>query len=59
MKIYHDTKIYVLCPANSRSGGPELLQQLTSQLIKFNLNAYMFYVPPNVPDPMFPTSSIF
>ena len=52
MKIYHDTKIYVECPANEASGGPELLHQLASQLIKMNLDARMFYVPVDTPEPM-------
>lgn len=43
MKIYPDTKIYILCPSNFRSGGPESLHQLASQLISFGAETYMFY----------------
>ncbi len=45
MKLYPDSKVYVLCPRNYASGGPELCHQLCSQLIKLNINAFMFYVP--------------
>lgn len=45
MKIYPDTKVYVICPGNYNSGGPESLHQLCSQLISLNINAFMFYVP--------------
>ena len=51
MKIYSDTKVYVECPANTASGGPELLHQLVSQLIKLNIDAYVFYLPQNTPNP--------
>ena len=44
MQIYPDTKIYMICPANVHSGGPELCHQLVSQLIKFGLDAYMIYL---------------
>ena len=43
MKIYPDTKIYVLCPANVHTGGPESLHQLTSRLISFGLDAKILY----------------
>lgn len=43
MKIYPDTKIFILCLANTRTGGPESLHQLASQLISFGVDAYMFY----------------
>ncbi len=44
MKIYPDTKIYMVCPANIHSGGPELCHQLVSQLVQFGVNAYIFYL---------------
>lgn len=28
IEIYEQTKVYVLCPAYSKTGGPELLHQL-------------------------------
>jgi len=44
VKIYLNTKIYVACPANLASGGPELLHQLVYHLRKiFNNNAYIYY----------------
>jgi hypothetical protein len=44
IKIYSDTKMYVACPANTASGGPELLHQLVYHLRKdLNINAYMYY----------------
>lgn len=45
MKIYPDTKVYILAPANYSSGGPESLHQLCSQLLNCNLDACMYYVP--------------
>ncbi|MBQ6296275.1 MAG: hypothetical protein IJK81_01020 [Selenomonadaceae bacterium] len=45
MKLYPDSKVYVLCPRNYASGGPELCHQLCSQLIRLNINAFMFYIP--------------
>ena len=47
MRLYPDTRIYVLCPSNYNSGGPELCHQLCSQLIIFGINAYMFYFADN------------
>ncbi|MBD3878082.1 MAG: hypothetical protein SR1Q5_00125 [Quinella sp. 1Q5] len=45
MKIYPDTKIYILAPGNYSSGGPESLHQLCSQLLNCNVKACMYYVP--------------
>lgn len=51
--IYKNTKIYVLCPPNVATGGPELLHQLVFYLINnLNLNAYMYYLPNNLSDPI-------
>lgn len=44
MEIYSDTKIYMMCPANIHSGGPELCHQLVSQLLQFGVDAYIFYL---------------
>ncbi len=55
MKIYRDTKIYVMSPAGVPSGGPELLHQLASKLIRMGIDAYMYYVPPDFPEPIPPT----
>ena len=43
MRLFSDSKIYVFCPSNYRTGGPEALHQLCSQLIQFGANAYMLY----------------
>ena len=44
IKVYPDTKIYVACPANVATGGPELLHQLSYHLKKdLNIDAYMYY----------------
>ena len=45
MKIYPDTKIYMACPGNMHSGGPELCHQFASQTIQFGLNVSMYYLP--------------
>ena len=45
MKIFADSKIYVLCPANIHTGGPESLHQLTSRLIGFGVDAKIVYCP--------------
>ena len=43
MKLYPDTKVYVSCPANFQTGGPELAHQLASTLISFGIKAIMHY----------------
>ena len=35
--------IYIICPANIATGGPELLHQLGYKLRLFNFDAYMYY----------------
>ena len=47
MKIYPDTKIFIISPGNIHSGGPELVHQHASQLLKMDYNVYMFYLPAN------------
>lgn len=44
MFIFEDTKIYIMAPANTASGGPLLLHQLCYNLRKRNIDAYMVYV---------------
>jgi len=45
IEVYPDSKIYVACPANVASGGPELLHQLVYHLRKdLGINAYMYYL---------------
>lgn len=43
MKLYPDSKVYVFCPGNVHTGGPESLHQLASQLISFGVQTYMIY----------------
>ena len=41
-----DTKIYIMAPANSFTGGPELLHQIAISIKKiFKVNPIMFYLP--------------
>ena len=54
MKIYSDSKIYVLCPGNHHTGGCEVLHQLCSILRHFNFDAYMFYINCNPQNPVDP-----
>lgn len=43
MKLYPDSKVYILCPANVGTGGTESLHQLASQLTAFGVETYMLY----------------
>ena len=45
MKIYSDTKVYILCPGNYNSGGPESVHQLASQLLSLGICTYIHYYP--------------
>ncbi len=55
IKIYPNTKVYVVAPANTATGGPELLHQLVFRLRNhLNIDAYMYYVPADLPDPVHP-----
>lgn len=47
MKLYPDSKIYILCPGNVQTGGPESMHQLASVLSSFGLHVYMAYFPLN------------
>ncbi len=47
MKVYPESKIYIISPGNIHSGGPELVHQLASQLLKMDYNVNMFYLPAN------------
>ena len=38
-----DSKIYVACPANIATGGPELLHQLVYELSLLGVDAYLYY----------------
>ena len=44
VKIYSNTKIYIACPANAATGGPELLHQLGYHLINdLKIDVFMYY----------------
>ncbi len=44
VKVYHNTKIYIACPANVATGGPEALHQLGFHLINdLNIPAFIYY----------------
>ncbi len=44
VKVYHNTKIYIACPANVATGGPEALYQLGFHLINdLNIPAFIYY----------------
>lgn len=51
MKVYPDTKIFIMSPSNYHTGGVELLHQLCSEMIVLGLDAYMYYYP-QVEDPV-------
>ena len=52
MEIYEDTKIYIICPACTVSGGPELLHQLGAALQKRRIRSYMYYLPEHTNRPI-------
>jgi len=55
IEIYPDTKVYVVAPAKTATGGPELLHQLVYHLrISLSIEAYMYYIPTNLQDPIHP-----
>ena len=55
IKIYPNTKVYIVAPAATATGGPELLHQLAYHLINdLNINAYIYYIPSNHPRPVHP-----
>jgi len=44
IKLYPSTKVFIACPANVATGGPELLHQLAYHLINdLNVEAFMYY----------------
>ncbi|MBE8950694.1 MAG: hypothetical protein SR3Q1_08885 [Quinella sp. 3Q1] len=54
MKLYPDSKVYIFCPAQVQTGGPESLHQLASKLISLGVETYMSYSEPlnNEPEPV-------
>lgn len=51
LNLYKSTKIYVLSPSKSTSGGPELLHQLVHVLNKLGHNAFIYYQPNRIDVP--------
>ena len=45
LKIYNETKIYILCPPFYATGGTELLHQLCDLLNELKHDAYIYYSP--------------
>ena len=45
LKIYRETKIYILCPPSYATGGTELLHQLCDLLNKLKYDTYIYYSP--------------
>jgi len=43
MKLYPDSKVYVCCPGNVQTGGPESLHQLAFALISLGIQTYICY----------------
>ncbi len=55
IKVNSNSKIYIVAPTASATGGPELLHQLAYHLINdINIRAYIYYVPSNHPNPVHP-----
>lgn len=53
IKVYPYTKVYVVAPANTATGGPELLHQLVYHFRQdLHVDAYMYYIPHNHPTPI-------
>lgn len=44
LEILDETMIYIACPANIATGGPELLHQFAYKLKRLNLNIFMYYM---------------
>ncbi len=53
IKIYQDSIVYIVAPANVTTGGPTLLHQLAYHLREdLKINAYMYYIPSDHPSPI-------
>lgn len=49
LQIYKNTKVFIVAPANSATGGPELLHQLAYNLREYlKIEVYMYYHPSNI-----------
>lgn len=58
-QINNNSKIYVICPANNKTGGTELLHQLVFQLNKIGRTAYIAYYMEGKCDTSNPTPTEF
>ncbi|MBR0093526.1 MAG: hypothetical protein IJP92_17705 [Lachnospiraceae bacterium] len=54
ISVQKDTIVYIVCPANSRSGGVELLHQLAFQLKAMQVKVFMLYHSATQEDPVDP-----
>ncbi len=53
--IFKNTKVFINAPANTATGGPELLHQLCYHLRNdLSVESYMYYTPPHHPSPVHP-----
>ena len=43
MKLYPDSKVYIICPGNFYTGGTELCHQFASKLLSMGVQAYLYY----------------
>lgn len=60
LEISTDTIVYVVAPARTATGGPELLHQLVYHLrIDLGYNAFMYYYPPDLEDPVHPEYKLY
>jgi len=60
IKIFRNTKIYIAAPSAFATGGPELLHQLAYHLRKdLGIEAYIYYYPDNIPNPVHPAFKIY
>lgn len=53
------SKVYIMAPANTATGGPELLHQLCSSLRSRNIDACMYYYPHDVNNPIHPSYEMY
>lgn len=51
IRIFENSKVYVMCPAGVATGGPELLHQFAYLLRKKGVDALMYYMPTNMDNP--------
>ena len=60
IEIYETTKIYIVAPAATATGGPELLHQLAFHMRNtLGIDAYMYYIPSHKCDPVHPEYQMY